>query len=160
MYLAATTRLIGCTALLAALAGCSAKLSEADIHQALARIDQASQQQDVAVFEQLLAPTATVKIDMRAADIDQPLELNKSQYLQLLKASWQVAGSDYRYARSNTRISFMPGGKVATASATIQETVKQDGQTVTSTMDEVSTFALLDGKLQVTSVQGVLLSMQ
>ena len=160
MYLAATTRLIGCTALLAALAGCSAKLSEADIHQALARIDQASQQQDVAVFEQLLAPTATVKIDMRAADIDQPLELNKSQYLQLLKASWQVAGSDYRYARSNTRISLTPNGKGATASATIHESMELQGVSMTSVSEQISTFALTDGKLKLTQVNGRLLSIE
>lgn len=160
MQLHTSLRILGGIALLASLAGCSATLTEADIQQALTRIEQASQQKDITVLEQILAPQAQIVIDMRAVDVPEPLQLNKSQYLQLVQFGWAQASTQHHYARSNTRIHLAPGGKTATASATIQETATVQGQTMTSTTDEVATFSLVDGKLQVTQVQGTVLSMQ
>lgn len=160
MQLQPSLRILGGIALLASLAGCSAKLTEADIQQALTRIEQATQQKDSTVLEQLLAPQAQIVIDMRAVDVPEPLQLNKSQYLQLVRSGWAQASTRHHYVRSNTRIHLAPGGKTATASATIQETATVQGQTMTSTTDEVASFSLVDGKLQVTKVQGIVLSMQ
>ena len=112
------------------------------------------------LLEQMLAPQAQIVIDMRAVDVPEPLQLNKSQYLQLVRSGWAQASTRHHYARSNTRIQLAPGGKTATASATIQETATVQGQTMTSTTDEVSTFSLVDGKLQVTQVQGTVLSIK
>ena len=160
MQFAPSLRLLAVSAVIASLTACSAKMTEADIHQVMADIDQATQQRDVAVLERVLAPQAEIEIDMRVANLPEPLKMNKGQYLQLLKAGWAEAGTSYQYERSNTRINMAPGGKAATASATVKETSKIQGQVMTSVSDEVATFVLKDGKPQVTKVRGVVLSMQ
>lgn len=146
--------------LLFALTGCSSKLSEADVYLAMAKIEQAVQQQDSAAVAQWLAPQAEVVIDMRHADIPEPLRLKKTEYLQLLDASWRAAGSRYTHERSNTRVNIAPGGKTATAYATIRENAWLQGKPVTSISDEMAMFALLDGRPQITYVQATVLSMQ
>lgn len=151
---------IAAGALLASLAGCSSKLSEGDVYLAMAKVEQAVQQQDSAAIAQWLAPHAQVVIDMRSADMPEPLRLNKSEYLQLLDTSWSAAGNNYSYERSNTRVEMAPGGKAAMAYATIKEIAALQGEPVTSVSDEVATFALLNGKLQITYVQATVLSVQ
>ena len=110
---------IAASALLVSLAGCSSKLSEADVYLAMAKVEQAVQQQDCAAIAHWLAPQAEVVIDMRQADSPEPLRLNKSEYLQLLGASWIAAGSRYSHERSNTRVEMAPGG-VCTDNAALQ----------------------------------------
>ncbi len=151
---------IAAGALLASLTGCSSKLNEGDIYLAMAKVEQAVQQQDSAAVAQWLAPEAQVVIDMRQADMPEPMRLNKSEYLQLLSASWIAAGNRHSHERSNTRVEMAPGGKTAIAYATVRESAALQGQPVTSVSDEVATFAMLDGKLQITYVQATLLSMQ
>lgn len=151
--------LTGC-ALLLSLLGCSSKLSEGDVYLAMAKVEQAVQQQDSAAIAQWLAPQAEVVIDMRHADIPEPLRLNKSEYLQLLGTSWTDAGSRYTHERSSTRVEMARGGKTAVAYATVRENAALQGQPITSISDEVATFAMLNGRLQITYVQATLLSMQ
>ena len=50
------------------------------------------------------------------------------------------------------------GGKTAVAYATVRENAAL--QPITSVSDEVATFAMLNGRLQITYVQATLLSMQ
>lgn len=151
---------IAASALLVSLAGCSSKLSEADVYLAMAKVEQAVQQQDCAAIAHWLAPQAEVVIDTRQADSPEPLRLNKSEYLQLLGASWTAAGSRYSHERSNTRVEMAPGGKTATAYATVRENAALQGQPISSVSDEVATFAMLNGRLQITYVQATMLSMQ
>ena len=67
MSLASPLRALGSALLMASVMGCSAKLSEADVEQALAQIDQAIQQQDVATLEQMMAPQIQFMLDMSEA---------------------------------------------------------------------------------------------
>jgi hypothetical protein len=126
----------------------------------MAKVEQAVQQQDSAAIAQWLAPQAEVVIDMRHADMPEPLRLNKSEYLQMLGASWTAAGSRYTHERSNTRVEMARGGKTATAYATVRENAELQGRTISSVSDEVATFAMLNGRLQITYVQATLQSMQ
>ena len=74
--------------------------------------------------------------------------------------SWAATGTSYRHERSNTRISLTPNGKGATASATIHESMELQGVSMTSVSEQISTFALTDGKLKLTQVNGRLLSIE
>lgn len=152
-------RIVG-SSLLLSLAGCSSKLSEGDVYLAMAKVEQAVQQQDCAAIAHWLAPEAEVVIDMRHADSPEPLRLNKSEYLQLLGKSWNAAGAYYTHERSSTRVEMARGGKTAVGYATVRENAALQGQPITSISDEVATFAMLDGRLQITYVQATLQSVQ
>ena len=160
MSLASPLRALGSALLMASVMGCSAKLSEADVEQALAQIDQAIQQQDLDALDKLLAPQVKITIDMSAAANVPPQTLGKEEYLTALRVSWAATGTSYRHERSNTRISLTPNGKGATASATIHESMELQGVSMTSVSEQISTFALTDGKLKLTQVNGRLLSIE
>lgn len=160
MSLVSPLRALGSALLIASVMGCSAKLSEADVEQALAQIDQAIQQQDLDALDKLLAPQVKITIDMSAAANVPPQTLGKEEYLTALRVSWAATGNSYSHQRSNTRISLTPNGKGATASATIHESMQLQGVSMTSVSDQFSTFALSDGKLKLTQSSGRVLSIE
>ena len=160
MSLVSPLRALGSALLIASVMGCSAKLSEADVEQALAQIDQAIQQQDLDALDKLLAPQVKITIDMSAAANVPPQTLGKEEYLTALRVSWAATGTSYRHERSNTRISLTPNGKGATASATVHESMQLQGVSMTSVSDQFSTFALSDGKLKLTQSSGRVLSIE
>ena len=160
MSLASPLRALGSALLMASVMGCSAKLSEADVEQALAQIDQAIQQQDVATLEQMMAPQIQFMLDTSEAANVPSQTLGKDEYLTALRVSWAATGTSYRHERSNTRISLTPNGTSATASATIHESMELQGVSMTSVSEQISTFALTDGKLKLTQVNGRLLSIE
>ncbi len=152
---------IACTGVLLGLAGCGGnKLTEASVQEAITQADQASQRRDLPFFEQLLAPDAVATLDMRAANIPEPLQLNKSQYLQLMKVGWDAVGSNYRMERSNVRIDITPSGKSASVSATVSEFTTFQGTPSNSTSHQSLTYALIKDKLQVTRINVELLTLQ
>ena len=145
--------------LLLASAACAASLTEASIQPMLVQIDRAAQSHDVEGIIKLMAPQVRIQIDMTAVGAPQVATLSRSECASALRSSWAQSQS-YNYQRSNTKIRVAPGGQSAIVTATVKETLKLQGQTVTSTTDETTRIELSKGQPLVTEVHGVVRSIQ
>ena len=146
--------------LLLAGAAFSASLTEADIERMLNQIDQAAQNHDAEGVGRHLAPQVKITIDMSAVAPQMPTQrLGKAEYLAQLREGWTQV-QHYSYQRGNTRITIAPGGQSASASATVRESLKMQGQMLTSVSDETTLVELIKGQPLATEVRATVRSMR
>lgn len=135
-------------ALAVALSCSSSLLAEnfavSDLKAFTARMDVAAAACDVDTVVDRISPLATISGTGFAQGDMRMFRFNKSQYGQLMKLRCAEL-TDYRYSRTNEKIS-IDGGQ-ATITADVSETWVMNGQTFSTKLREKAVVELIDGKL-------------
>ena len=138
-------------------AACAAGMTEADINHVLGQLDQASNSKNVDGVLKHMAPQVRIQIDMSAVGMQQPMVMSRAEYASSLRDNWGQA-MNYRYQRSNTKIRIAADGQSAQATASVKESMKIQGQPISSVTDETTKFELIKGQPMATEVRGVVRS--
>lgn len=126
-------------------------LTPAAINAILVSVDQAANRMDVEAISAPLAANFSGKIDLQGMG---SYTFNRAQYKSHLLEGFKVM-KNYRYKRSNTKISITKDGQSARVTATIQETMEINGMPLRGQTQETSTFKILGNRIQITSIHGV-----
>jgi ketosteroid isomerase-like protein len=146
-------RFVHVLALASALA-CSApalaeQLTETALKAFSAKIDAAISRRDVETIVAHIAEHAVISGTALVQGQMQTFRMNKSQYRQMLTATWSVASS-YEYGRSNERVTI--DGDQAVITADIAETMVIQGQQISTKARERATVESIDGRLLLTQM--------
>jgi hypothetical protein len=136
----------------AALSVQAAGLTEQSVEQMMKSIDAAAARKNADVIANLMSPAVSIRMTINAGGQTQTLTPNRQEYLQMLKDGWAMS-TDYRYARSGTKISLIDTNK-ALVKGTIRESMKVQGQTMSGETVEEVTIELVQGKPLITKVVG------
>lgn len=132
----------------------SQKITSAQVRQTLESMLAATKRQDVTGIMQFIAPDATISVSMQSSLGAQQMELNRDEYRDYLDQAFRSMKS-YSSKYSNLKINISPNGKTAAARLKLEEVavLRVYNSTVRSVSDEVLKFAIVDGKLLITSVE-------
>ena len=153
----------GCLYLLLTVTVCLAeqatKITEEKILSLLTSMDEAAIRQDVKALIAHMAPNVTIQLEIPGPGGKQTFRFNIKEYETHLKESFAQA-SDYKYKRTETNIEIAKDGQTARVTDTVLETVSIGGQTIRSETRETAMLELQNGKLLITALDGIVVSMK
>lgn len=131
-----------------------APINAAQIRKILDAILAAAQKKDVNTVIKYLAPKATIEMTVQSTAGTNRLQLNRTQYQQYLQQGFE-ASQAYESKLSNVKVQVMAGGKAATATYTIIETVSMNEPpvTVSSATDAIVRFERVNGQILATQMK-------
>ena len=127
-------------------------ITQSQINQVLAKIDEAAQSRDVDTIASILSDSVQIIVDVPTPNGSVKVDLNKEQYLDMLAQSWAVIGPDYTYARKSVDIAISESGTEAQAASVVFEEMTLTGQLISSESLEVTNFVEENGEIKVTKV--------
>jgi hypothetical protein len=125
------------------------ELTERDLKAFTAMIDAAIARRDAETIVKHIAEHAVISATVNVQGRTQTLRMNKTQYRQLLAATWSAV-SNYEYRRSNEKITIERDQ--ATITADISESMVVQGQPVETKVRERATVENYDGTLMLTQL--------
>jgi hypothetical protein len=141
------------------LAQQESKITEAKILDLLKSMDEAAIKKDVKAIVAHMAPNAIIKLEMLGPQGKQTLRLNIKEYEAYLKQGY-AATSNFNYKRTNTKIKISTDGRTARVTDTVLETMSMGGKTISGETKETALLELRNGKLFITAIDGVIVSMK
>lgn len=131
-------------------------LTKADLEAWLKDVDQATVNKNVELIGSTMAEDVKIVVkNMPSESGPKTMEINKSDYMKGLKATWENV-KDYTYERRDVVIEIDNEGKKAVISATIAESMLMQEQKVSTVTKEKAEIELRDGKPVVTLVESEL----
>ena len=137
----------------------ASKITKEKILNLLKSIDEAAIKKDAKTIMAHMAPNAVIKMEMPGPEGKQIFRWNTKEYETNLKQSYAEV-SDYQYKRVNTKIEIAKDGRTARVTDTVLETVSVGGQTIHSETKETALLEWQNGKLLITTLDAVVVSMQ
>ena len=114
-------------------------------------LDRAVVAKDAEAIVSLMSEDVSLAMNITMNGKTKVFEANRKEYLSNLKESWEQF-EDYTYTRKNLHITMYNNGAIA--SGVVYETMRIQGQQLSSTTEEEVTIALVGGKPLVTKVMG------
>lgn len=137
---------------------CAAKrkdvLTEQQILAILDDVDKAANRRDVDGICAHMADDIRIKVMLIGFGDGRDFTFNRQQYKDYTKQGFQEVKS-YTYTRKKTKVTIEPGGIRATVRDQICETIIVGNQTVKTVTDGTGKFMLKDGKVVMTSLEGI-----
>lgn len=124
-------------------------ISEQDVKDLMARADRAIATKNADELAGLLSNSARINLAISQNGSVQKMNLDKPGYMNLVKRAWSAI-EDYRYERSNVKISI--NGNTATVTNDAHESMKVQGQRLSSDSKETTVLVVEQGKLMVSRV--------
>lgn len=140
-----------CLSFIITSAVCAADLTEDDVRQVIARIDNAIDRADAEALGNELSDDAEITLNFVDQGEKQVMQLSKIDYLLLLEQGW-AQFSNYSYHRSDMKVSLQ--GAKAFITAVVHEEMMIEDQHYSGSSREEATVELIDGKPIVTAVVG------
>lgn len=126
--------------------------SDSQLQELLAEIDAAAETRNASQIAPLLSDEVSVIIDMPTPQGNMRLNLNKKQYLEMLRQGWGAIGPSYKYTRLSTDIE--SDGRKAQVVSIVREEFQMAGQIINSETLEIADIAVENGTLVVVKVVG------
>lgn len=128
-------------------------LTEARVVATLDQIESAVRDKDVSGVVRHFAPDASIRLVMPPSAGGQILELSVAEYAKLLRDGWAMA-AESTYAVEDIQIEISADGRSAEVSDTTVETMKVQGQTLSSRTRERFSVESRGGRLLITRLTG------
>lgn len=135
------------------------KITEEKILAIINSADAAITRGDVKGMTEHMASDIVVTVHIPGPEGTQVITMNLRQYEQFFEETMKAV-TDYIYTRKDTQIVIAPGGDTATVKSTVLERTTIDGRVITSITEETAVFELRQGRILVTSLEGVILSLE
>jgi hypothetical protein len=129
------------------------RISAGQIRQVIEATDAASMHRDAAGIGAYLGEDFEKVIEFQYKKWMAKVRLHKDQYLELIDAGWADIEA-YDYQREDTVIHLQPDGRSGLSYSTVTEHIVQNGEPMTSRFRESATYALENGRLVITRVEG------
>ena len=143
------------------IAACSSKLDAVKVKDLLVKMDQAIESKDADRMGKLLASNLAVEIDMSIMGIPKPLQLNRSQYLELMRMNLEQSGDSYRYVRTGGDVmEFMGEGRFAQTEFVIEELADVLGEKMQSTTETKISIQMIKGEPLIIKMKSVVVSIK
>jgi hypothetical protein len=127
------------------------EITKEKVEAIITAIEQAAKKKEIAIITGFLAPDMKFKSQMG----DKPvLELNRAQYVEVVKRGFELA-LDYVYLRKSLTITIAPDGQSATAQTETFEMITMAQGTVAGNVVGVTSFKIYKGKILIDSMEGV-----
>ncbi len=131
-------------------------LTKADLEAWLKDVDQAAVNKSVEVIGSIMAEDMKIVVkNLPSESGPKTMEMNKSDYMKGLKATWENV-KDYTYERRDVVIEIDNEGKKAVISSNIAESMLMQEQKVSTVTKEKAEVELRDGRPVVTLVESEL----
>lgn len=129
------------------------RLTEAQIQQLIDATDTAARNRDAAGIGKYLSDGFERIIEFPHEKWMARVRLNKEQYLNLIDEGWTTT-EEYDYRRDDTVIHLLPDGLSGMSYSTLTENVMQNGERMTSKFREHANYAMENGRLVITRING------
>jgi hypothetical protein len=138
--------------------GCAAKrkevITEQQVLALLDDIDKASNRMDIDRVYASMTENIEIKVTVTGFGPTQKFTFNRDQYRDYAKKALSAV-KGYTYTRKNTKVTVTPDGRSAVATDQVYETTDTGERVFKTVTDETATFAVKDGKVVMTSLEGV-----
>lgn len=131
------------------ISACSHSVSEKDVNDFMAKADGAIAAKNADEFAGLMSNSVLVNMSISQNGTVENTSLGKAAYIELLRQSW-VVGQDYRFERTNVKISIQ--GNKATITDDMHESMVVQGKQVSSNSKETTILIREQGKLVISRV--------
>ena len=138
--------------------GCAAKrkevITEQQVLALLGEIDKASNRMDIDQICNSMADNIQIKMTVTGFGPTQKFTFTRDQYRDYAKKALSAVSS-YSYSRKNTKVTITSDNKNALATDQVYETTQVGNRSLRTVTDETATFTVKDGKVIMTSLEGV-----
>lgn len=128
-------------------------VNEAQIRAVIAGTDAAASKRDVDRLAHYLSDNFARYIELPMENWDTAYRLNKDKYLDMVRQGWQVA-DDYSYERTDTVVYLSADKLSGKSNSTVTEITVVNGRKMISKFREYASYAMENGKLVITSIEG------
>src|SRR3989304_4030404 len=129
------------------------------IRSIISSVDTATRQRNVDGIVIHFAPDCVITVNLPGPTGRQIIRMNVQEYRADLQQGFSAA-TEYPYHREELKIEIAPGGKRARVTDQVVEVITINRQTIKSVTQETAIFELRAGKILITSLEGVVLSME
>jgi ketosteroid isomerase-like protein len=129
------------------------------IRSIISSVDTATRQRNVDGIVIHFAPDCVITLNIPGPTGRQIIRMNVQEYRTNLQQGFSAA-TEYTYHREELKIEIAPGGKRARVTDQVVEVITINRQTIKSVTQETAIFELRAGKILITSLEGVVLSME
>jgi hypothetical protein len=137
---------------------CAAKrkevITEQQVLALLDEIDKASNKMDVDQIYNCMAENIQIKLTVTGLGPTQKFTFTRDQYRDYAKKAFSAI-NNYSYTRKNTKVTITSDNKNALATDQVYETTQVGNRSLRTVTDETATFTVKDGKVIMTSLEGV-----
>ena len=126
-------------------------ITQAKVLARLATNDRAVARKDVNTIMVSMAANVVVKLTIEGQGTQ---TMNRAQYRAMIEQGFKAV-QNYRYKRTNTKITIAPGGQSARVTATVLENMQMNGTSIQGTTQETAILRVQGGRILVTSINAM-----